>query len=56
VGDGDHSSLVCIPFLQKAKLNFSKRQWHHCRVAFAKMIFQYVDPALVIETLLMMVM
>jgi nicotinate-nucleotide pyrophosphorylase (carboxylating) len=25
-------------------------------VAFAKMIFQYVDPALVIETLLMMVM
>lgn len=51
VGDGDHSSLACIPetALGKAKL-LVKDNGIIAGVAFAKMIFQYVDPNLVVET------
>ncbi len=51
VGDGDHSSLACIPqeAQGKAKL-LVKDQGIIAGVAFAKMIFNYVDPNLKIET------
>jgi nicotinate-nucleotide pyrophosphorylase (carboxylating) len=51
VGDGDHSSLACIPASAKGKAKLLvKDNGIIAGVAFAKMIFQYVDPALVIET------
>ena len=51
VGDGDHSSLACIPAnaTGKAKL-LVKDQGIIAGVDFAKMIFQYVDQSLKIET------
>ena len=51
VGDGDHSSLACIPASAKgtAKL-LVKDEGIIAGVAFAKMIFNYVDPDLQIET------
>ena len=51
VGDGDHSSLACIPAnaIGKAKL-LVKDQGIIAGVDFAKMIFQYVDQSLKIET------
>jgi nicotinate-nucleotide pyrophosphorylase (carboxylating) len=51
VGDGDHSSLACIPAsaVGKAKL-LVKDNGIIAGVDFAKMIFNYVDPALQIET------
>lgn len=51
VGDGDHSSLACIPIsaVGKAKL-LVKDNGIIAGVAFAKMIFHYVDPTLVIDT------
>jgi nicotinate-nucleotide pyrophosphorylase (carboxylating) len=51
VGDGDHSSLACIPeaALGKAKL-LVKDTGIIAGVAFAKMIFNYVDPNLKVET------
>jgi nicotinate-nucleotide pyrophosphorylase (carboxylating) len=51
VGDGDHSSLACIPTsaVGKAKL-LVKDNGIIAGVAFAKMIFNYVDPTLEIET------
>ena len=50
VGEGDHSSLACIPALAmgKAKL-LVKEDGIIAGVAFAKMIFEYVDSALQIE-------
>jgi nicotinate-nucleotide pyrophosphorylase (carboxylating) len=50
VGEGDHSSLACIPALAmgKAKL-LVKEDGIIAGVAFAKMIFEYVDLALQIE-------
>ena len=50
VGDGDHSSLACIPASAQgsAKL-LVKDQGIIAGVAFAEMIFKYVDPALQIE-------
>lgn len=50
VGDGDHSSLACIPkeAQGKAKL-LVKDQGIIAGVAFAKMIFNYVDATLKIE-------
>ena len=51
VGDGDHSSLACIPtFAQgKAKL-LVKDEGIIAGVEFAKMIFHFVDPQLKVET------
>jgi nicotinate-nucleotide pyrophosphorylase (carboxylating) len=50
VGEGDHSSLACIPAsaMGKAKL-LVKEDGIIAGVAFAKMIFEYVDPALQTE-------
>src|SRR6187402_63566 len=51
VGAGDYSSLACIPenAQGKAKL-LVKEDGIIAGVAFAKMIFKYVDPNMVIET------
>ena len=53
VGDGDHSSLACIPAdaMGKAKL-LVKDNGVIAGVAFAKMIFNYVNKNLVVETLI----
>ncbi|MEM6684947.1 MAG: carboxylating nicotinate-nucleotide diphosphorylase [Bacteroidota bacterium] len=53
VGDGDHSSLACIPSdaQGKAKL-LVKDEGIIAGVAFAKMVFHYVDPDMEIETLI----
>lgn len=53
VGEGDHSSLACIPksATGKAKL-LVKENGIIAGVAFAKMIFEYVDKNLKIETLI----
>lgn len=50
VGDGDHSSLACIPpeAVGKAKL-LVKEAGIIAGVEFAKMIFNYVDPNLQVE-------
>ena len=50
VGEGDHSSLACIPVsaIGRAKL-LVKEDGIIAGVAFAKMILEYVDPALQIE-------
>lgn len=51
VGDGDHSSLACIPAIAQGKAKLLvKDNGIIAGVAFAKMIFQYVDPSLEIET------
>jgi nicotinate-nucleotide pyrophosphorylase (carboxylating) len=51
VGDGDHSSLACIPAdaQGKAKL-LVKDTGIIAGVAFAKMVFEYVDKNLQVET------
>lgn len=51
VGNGDHSSLACIPSDAngKAKL-LVKDNGIIAGVTFAKMVFKYVDPSLKIET------
>ncbi|QZK90180.1 carboxylating nicotinate-nucleotide diphosphorylase [Flavobacterium sp. CHNK8] len=51
VGPGDYSSLACIPETAsgKAKL-LVKEDGVIAGVAFAKMVFQYVDPRLIVET------
>ncbi len=53
VGEGDHSSLACIPAdaIGKAKL-LVKDEGILAGVDFAKMVFQYVDPELTIEVLM----
>ena len=53
VGDGDHTSLSCIPSdtIGKAKL-LVKDDGIIAGVEFAKMVFKYVDADLQIETLL----
>ena len=53
VGDGDHSSLACIPenATGKAKL-LVKDEGIIAGIEFAKLVFQYVDPELRIETVL----
>jgi nicotinate-nucleotide pyrophosphorylase (carboxylating) len=52
VGDGDHSSLACIPAsaIGKAKL-LVKDNGIIAGVAFAKMVFEYVDKNLEVEIL-----
>ncbi|MGV6844495.1 MAG: carboxylating nicotinate-nucleotide diphosphorylase [Lutibacter sp.] len=51
VGEGDYSSLACIPknALKKAKL-LVKEAGIIAGVSFAKQIFRYIDPNLQIET------
>ncbi len=53
VGDGDHSSLACIPkeALGKAKL-LVKDEGILAGIEFAKYVFEYVDPNLEIEVLI----
>ncbi|MEL6989705.1 MAG: carboxylating nicotinate-nucleotide diphosphorylase, partial [Bacteroidota bacterium] len=53
VGDGDHSSLACIPesTIGKAKL-LVKDEGILAGVAFAKAVFNYVDPKLEMEVLI----
>lgn len=53
VGDGDHSSLACIPSaaMGKAKL-LVKDEGVLAGIAFAKAVFNYVDPSLNMEILL----
>ena len=52
VGDGDHSSLACIPATAtgKAKL-LVKDQGTIAGVEFAKQVFSYVDNNLKVETM-----
>ncbi|TDE05452.1 carboxylating nicotinate-nucleotide diphosphorylase [Flavobacterium hiemivividum] len=51
VGDGDHSSLACIPASAQGKAKLLvKDDGIIAGVEFAKMIFQYVDPNLEVET------
>lgn len=53
VGNGDHSSLSCIPKKAKGKAKLLvKDQGIIAGVAFAKMIFNYVDPSLEVEIFL----
>ncbi len=53
VGDGDHSSLACIPAEAQGKAKLLvKDEGIIAGVAFAKQVFQYVDANLVIETLI----
>lgn len=53
VGEGDHSSLACIPKEARGKAKLLvKDKGIIAGVAFAKMIFQYVDKNLVVETLI----
>ena len=53
IGDGDHSSLACIPAtaMGKAKL-LVKDEGILAGCAFAKAVFSYVDPSLVVEDIL----
>jgi nicotinate-nucleotide pyrophosphorylase (carboxylating) len=51
VGDGDHSSLACIPGSAQGKAKLLvKDEGVIAGVEFAKMIFNYVDPKLQLET------
>ncbi len=51
VGDGDHSSLACIPANAKGKAKLLvKDNGIIAGVAFAKQIFNYVDSELVMDT------
>jgi len=53
VGDGDHSSLACIPNSVKGKAKLLvKDEGVLAGVAFAKKVFEYVDPKLEVEVLL----
>ncbi len=53
VGDGDHSSLACIPAESSGKAKLLVKE--ECVIAgvdFAKKVFQYVDPDLLMEILI----
>ncbi|WP_394750659.1 carboxylating nicotinate-nucleotide diphosphorylase [Spongiimicrobium salis] len=53
VGDGDHSSLACIPNTAEGKAKLLvKDKGVIAGVAFAKAVFTYVDPALEMEILI----
>lgn len=53
VGDGDHSSLACIPKSAKGKAKLLvKDEGIIAGISFAKMVFNYVDPELKVETLI----
>ena len=51
IGDGDHSSLACIPIDAKGKAKLLvKDEGIIAGVEFAKQVFNYVDPYLKVET------
>jgi len=53
IGDGDHTSLSCIPAEAKGKAKLLvKDEGVIAGVAFAKMVFKYVDSELEVETLI----
>ncbi|MFI2742414.1 carboxylating nicotinate-nucleotide diphosphorylase [Zhouia sp. PK063] len=53
VGDGDHSSLACIPVNAQGKAKLLvKDEGIIAGVAFAKMVFAYVDENLKVDTLI----
>ncbi len=53
VGDGDHSSLACIPSATKGKAKLLvKDEGVIAGIEFAKQVFQYVDDQLSVETLI----
>lgn len=53
VGDGDHSSLACIPASAQGKAKLLvKDEGILAGIAFAKAVFNYVDPNLKMEILL----
>jgi len=53
VGDGDHSSLACIPISAKGKAKLLvKDEGVIAGVEFAKQVFNYVDSSLKVETLI----
>lgn len=53
VGDGDHSSLACIPKDAKGKAKLLvKDQGVLAGIEFAKEVFKFVDPALEVEVLM----
>ena len=53
VGDGDHSSLACIPAAAEGKGKLLvKDEGIIAGVAFAKKVFAYVDPSMTVETLI----
>ena len=53
VGDGDHSSLACIPDTAKGKAKLLvKDEGVIAGVEFAKQVFKYVDSSLKVETLI----
>lgn len=53
IGDGDHTSLSCIPEDAKGKAKLLvKDKGTIAGVDFAKMIFEYVDPELNVEVLI----
>lgn len=53
VGDGDHSSLACIPATVEGKAKLLvKDEGIIAGIEFAKMVFNYVDPAMKVETLI----
>jgi len=53
VGDGDHSSLACIPKTAKGKAKLLvKDEGVVAGVAFAKQVFDYIDKDITIETLI----
>ena len=53
VGDGDHSSLACVPETAKGKAKLLvKDKGVIAGVAFAKKVFAYVDPTLEVTTII----
>ena len=53
VGDGDHSSLACIPASAQGKAKLLvKDEGIIAGVEFAKMIFNYVDKNMVVEVVI----
>ncbi len=53
VGDGDHSSLACIPASAQGKAKLLvKDNGIIAGVAFGKLVFQYIDKNLKVETLI----
>ncbi len=53
VGDGDHSSLACIPFTAKGKAKLLvKDEGIIAGVKFAKQVFKYVDRNLKVDVLI----
>lgn len=53
IGDGDHSSLACIPYDAKGKAKLLvKDEGIIAGIEFAKQVFDYVDPGLKVEVLI----